>query len=152
MITRQVKAKLGKPGFADWKPEKGWVPPEGLPVYNISPDALSTETISYEWKALPDSRVQALCDEELVYLNIGGFRLKERSSVVGGLRLAPDYYEDEAGAHTLGNAMLPTMAELLPKPVQWLADRPKSSPRGKNGSTSTPPPFPSAPPLPRASM
>ena len=48
-----------------------------------------------------------------------------------GLRLAPDYYEDETGAHTLGSAMLPTMADLLPKPVQWLADRPKKLPKGK---------------------
>lgn len=161
VITRQVKAKLGQPDFADWRPEKGWAPAEGLPVYNISPDALSAETVSYEWKALPDSRIQALSDEELVYLNIGGFRLKERSSVVGdsgsrvagsagettrvlrdvpslvmadgpaGLRLAPDYYEDETGAHTLGSAMQPTMADLLPKPVQWLADRPKKLPKGK---------------------
>ena len=160
IVTRQVKPKLGTPGFTDWKPVKNWSFPEGLPVYNISADAVPTNVVSYELKQLPDSRVTALSDEELVYLNIGGFRLKERSSVVGdsgsavagsagettrvlrdipslvmadgpaGLRLAKDYYEDASGVHCLGSAMLPTMLDLLPKPVRWVLDRPKKLPKG----------------------
>lgn len=160
IVTRVVGSKLGKPDFSDWKPEKTWDLPQGLPVYTIAPDALTTQVVSYDWKALPDSRVQALSDEELVYLNIGGFRMKDRASVVGdsgsrvagsagettrvlrdvpslvmadgpaGLRLAPDYYEGKTGAHSLASSMLPTMVDLLPRPVRWAMGRPRKLPKG----------------------
>ena len=160
ILVRQVGSKLGKPDFSDWKPEKTWALPQGLPVYNIAPDALTTQTISYDWKALPDSRVQALSDEELVYLNIGAFRMKGRAGVVGdagtrvagsagettrvlrdvpslvmadgpaGLRLAKDYYEDKTGIHALSGVMPATMAELLPGPLRWAMQRPKRLPKG----------------------
>ncbi len=83
LVTLRVRSALGDPGFADWKPEKTWSIPQGLPVYPVDPEAVPTKTVTYDNKLLPDARVRALTDQELVYLNIGGFRLKERASVVG---------------------------------------------------------------------
>lgn len=160
LVTIQVGSKLGRPDFTDWKPEQSWTLPQGLPVYSIAPDALQTRVVSYDWKALPDSRVQALSDEELVYLNIGSFPVKEHTSVVGesgsrvagsagettrvlrnvpslvmadgpaGLRLAKDWYEDPHGAHALASRMPASMADLLPGPLRWAMGRPKKLPKG----------------------
>ena len=83
VLTAQVKESLGSVPFADWKPEAPWALPEGLPVYVVDTGSLQTKRFSYEDKSLPDPRVRALSDEELVYLNIGAFRMEKRSSVVG---------------------------------------------------------------------
>ena len=83
VVTARVKDCLGTPDFADWKPQGPWKLPEGLPVYVVDAGAIGERQVSYEDKTKPDPRVQALSDEELVYLNIGAFRMKERGSVVG---------------------------------------------------------------------
>ena len=159
-VTLQVQNKLGDPGFADWKPEKTWGLPEGLPVYPV--EMGPAKTVSYDNKLLPAPKVQALSDQELVYLNIGAFQAKERSSVVGdsgsqipgtagettrklldkgfpslimadgpaGVRLARDYYEDKHGAHSLGYHMLPTMRELLPATIRNMMDPKQKLPKG----------------------
>ena len=83
VVTLQVRDLLGKPDFSDWKPEGPEPVPEGLPVYVLDAESIPTKTLSDTRTPRPDPMVQALTDEELVFLNIGGFKLKDRSSVVG---------------------------------------------------------------------
>lgn len=82
VITFQAKDLLGKPDFSDWKPEGPEPVPEGLPVYVLDAGSIPTKTVSDAQPLRPDPMVQALTDEELVFLNIGGFN-KDRSGVVG---------------------------------------------------------------------
>lgn len=82
VITFQAKDLLGKPDFSDWKPEGPEPVPEGLPVYVLDAGSISTRTVPDAQPLRPDPMVQALTDEELVFLNIGGFN-KDRSGVVG---------------------------------------------------------------------
>ena len=83
VVTLQARDLLGKPDFSDWKPEGPEPVPEGLPVYVLDAGSIPTKTLSDTRTPRPDPMVQALTDEELVFLNIGGFKLKDRSSVVG---------------------------------------------------------------------
>ena len=83
VVTLQARDLLGKPDFSDWKPEGPEPIPEGLPVYVLDAGSIPTKTLSDTRTPRPDLMVQALTDEELVFLNIGGFKLKDRSSVVG---------------------------------------------------------------------
>ena len=83
VVTLQARDLLGKPDFSDWKPEGPEPVPEGLPVYVLDAESIPTKTLSDTRTPRPDPMVQALTDEELVFLNIGGFKLKDRSSVVG---------------------------------------------------------------------
>ena len=83
VVTLQARDLLGKPDFSDWKPEGPAPVPEGLPVYVLDAGSIPTRTLSDTRTPRPDPMVQALTDEELVFLNIGGFKLKDRSSVVG---------------------------------------------------------------------
>jgi len=82
VVTFQSKDLLGKPDFSDWKPEGPEPVPEGLPVYVLDAGSIPTKTFSDVQPLRPDPMVQALTDEELVFLNIGGFN-KDRSGVVG---------------------------------------------------------------------
>lgn len=83
VVTLQARDLLGKPDFPDWKPEGPEPVPEGLPVYVLDAESIPTKTLSDTRALRPDPMVQALTDEELVFLNIGGFKLKDRSGVVG---------------------------------------------------------------------
>ena len=83
VVTLQARDLLGKPDFSDWKPEGPEPVPEGLPVYVLDAESIPTKTLSDTRTLRPDPMVQALTDEELVFLNIGGFKLKDRSGVVG---------------------------------------------------------------------
>ena len=83
VVTLQARDLLGKPDFSDWKPEGPEPIPEGLPVYVLDAGSIPTKTLSDTRTPRPDPMVQALTDEELVFLNIGGFKLKDRSGVVG---------------------------------------------------------------------
>lgn len=83
VATRQVKNCLGTPDFTDWKPEGPGTMPEGLQIYVVDADAIPCQKCQYEDHAAPDPRVQALTEEELVYLNIGAFQRKDRAGVVG---------------------------------------------------------------------
>lgn len=82
VITFQAKDLLGKPDFSDWKPEGPEPVPEGLPVYVLDTGSIPTKTVPDAQPLRPDPMVQALTDEELVFLNIGGFN-RDRSGVVG---------------------------------------------------------------------
>lgn len=82
VITFQAKDLLGKPDFSDWKPEGPEPVPEGLPVYVLDAGSIPTKTVPDAQPLRPDPMVQALTDEELVFLNIGGFN-RDRSGVVG---------------------------------------------------------------------
>ena len=82
-VTLQARDLLGKPDFPDWKPEGPEPVPEELPVYVLDAESIPTKTLSDTRTLRPDPMVQALTDEELVFLNIGGFKLKDRSGVVG---------------------------------------------------------------------
>ena len=83
VITEKVHSLSGAPDFTDWVPEGPEAIPEGLPVYVLDAASIPCRTHTYEEPLQPDPAVQALTDEELVYLNIGGFRLKDRAGVVG---------------------------------------------------------------------
>ena len=54
-----------------------------LDVAVLDAASIPTETVSDAQPVPPDPKVRALTDEELVFLNIGGFKLKSRSGVVG---------------------------------------------------------------------
>ena len=83
VVTEKVHSLSGAPDFTDWVPEGPEAIPEGLPVYVLDAASIPCRTHTYEEPQQPDPAVQALTDEELVYLNIGGFRLKDRAGVVG---------------------------------------------------------------------
>ena len=83
VVTEKVHSLSGAPDFTDWVPEGPEAIPEGLPVYVLDAASIPCRTHTYEEPLQPDPAVQALTDEELVYLNIGGFRLKDRAGVVG---------------------------------------------------------------------
>lgn len=82
VVTFRVKDLLGRPDFSDWKPEGPEPVPEGLPVYVLDAGSIPTGTVPDVRPLRPDPMVRALTDEELVFLNIGGFN-KDRSGVVG---------------------------------------------------------------------
>ncbi len=52
-----------------------------------------------------------------------------------GVRVSPEFYRDERGAHSIGGSGMPeTMAALLPRPVRWLMSvfsGKKTAPQGK---------------------
>ncbi len=82
--VRRVKNCLGRPDFADWRPEL--LPtevPAGLPVLTVDPAAIHTETVDYALSHAVDPAVEGLGDEELCLLNIGAFRRKGSQSVIG---------------------------------------------------------------------
>ncbi len=83
VVTLQAKPLPGKPDFSDWAPEGPDPMPEGLPVYVLDAASIPTGTVSDAQPVPPDPKVRALTDEELVFLNIGGFKPKSRSGVVG---------------------------------------------------------------------
>ena len=71
--TGKVRSFMEDPGFADWKPDKPQPLPQGLPVCLIDPEALEKGNIVYEDKALPESTLRGLQDEDLVRLCLGAF-------------------------------------------------------------------------------
>ena len=82
--VRQVKNCLGRPDFADWKPEN--VPaevPADLPVLDVDAAAIQTETVDYELQEETDPLVTELRDVELCLMNIGAFKMNGSKSVIG---------------------------------------------------------------------
>ena len=83
-IVRMVKNCLGKPGFADFRPEAR--PQEddaSLPVITLDPSVFETEIVGYDLPEETDPRIEALSDEELCLMNIGAFGVKSAGSVIG---------------------------------------------------------------------
>lgn len=73
--VKQVKNCLGTPEFTDMiapkrAPEEI---PESVPRLKLAAEEISVQTVSYEQQYEIDERVKELTDEELAYLNIGGF-------------------------------------------------------------------------------
>ena len=150
VVTRQVKACCGEPGFVDWKPESAAQEeiPGHVPVLKLEASTVETQIVSYEHEYEIDEAVKALTDEQLAYSNVGGFDPKGGiASIIGnasrtvsgaagestamlknqgfksivmadgpaGLRLTPEFYRDEKGAHGIGGTGLPeSMLEMLP--------------------------------------
>ncbi|MBQ6316035.1 MAG: glycoside hydrolase family 3 protein [Oscillospiraceae bacterium] len=140
---QQLRNALGKPDWADWKPEQPLEARKAENVIPISAESLPTETVVYDAKAEVEPQIAALSDEELISLNIGAFDPKggmgsmignASMSVAGaagetahvadlpflvmadgpaGLRISRQYYKDEKGVHALGDTMPETILELL---------------------------------------
>lgn len=146
-VLRQLRQALGKPAWADWKPEKPVEESKAETIIPLSTDRFTTETAVYDAKAEVDPQIAALSDEELITLNIGAFDPKGGvASMVGnasmsvagaagetahvrdlpflvmadgpaGLRISREFYKDEKGVHALGDTMPETIMELL-TPIQ----------------------------------
>lgn len=84
-VTRQGKNCLGKPDFADFRPEKREEKPlHFVKVIPVSASAIRTETVSYAGHHEIDPAIAALTEEELSLLNIGAFDPRAGSlSVIG---------------------------------------------------------------------
>ena len=78
VIVRKVRNSLGTPDFEDWRPEKTWeeAVPVNTPILSMDPSVIETETIAYDPELPVDPEVAALSDEELAYMNVGGFNPK----------------------------------------------------------------------------
>ena len=84
-VTRQGKNCLGKPDFADFRPEKREEKPlHFVKVIPVSASAIRTETVSYAGHHEIDPAIAALTEEELSLMNIGAFNPRAGSlSVIG---------------------------------------------------------------------
>ena len=84
-LVRKVRNCLGRPDFADWKPEPRREDLDAaLPVLPVSAGAFDTETVSYERAEEIPAEIKQLSDEELCYLGIGAFDPKAGAmSVIG---------------------------------------------------------------------
>ena len=83
-IVRQVKNLLGKPDFADWKPEPLHAETIGaMPVLAVSASAFETENVDYTRAEKVDPLIKDLSNEELCLLNIGAFKQSGSKSVIG---------------------------------------------------------------------
>ncbi len=92
VITRRVRNCLGKPDFADWRPETvRREDPADLPV--IPAGAVRTEEISYELLHETDPLTESLSDEELALINVGAF-----NSGMGSLSVIGNASQAVAGA------------------------------------------------------
>ena len=83
VVTRQVKALLGDPGFADWKPQIAGASYD-VPVIPVDAAAFATQTIAYDQAVSVADIVKNLSDEELGLMNMGHFDPKGGlTSVIG---------------------------------------------------------------------
>ena len=84
-VTRQGKNCLGKPDFADFRPEKREENPlHFVKVIPVSASTIRTETVSYAGHHEIDPAIAALTEEELSLMNIGAFDPRAGSlSVIG---------------------------------------------------------------------
>ena len=84
-VTRQGKNCLGKPDFADFRPEKREEKPlHFVKVIPVSASAIRTETVSYAGHHEIDPAIAALTEEELSLMNIGACDPRAGSlSVIG---------------------------------------------------------------------
>jgi len=83
-VVKKVKNCLGQPDFADWKPDARPAEEAGsLPVFPVPAAAITTETTDYKLPEEIDPLAETLRDEELCLMNIGTFKRKGSSSVIG---------------------------------------------------------------------
>lgn len=163
---RQVRNLLGKPDFADYRPERDensdlfdavkLFDADDLPVNVLDLSEIQTEIESYGTNRPEIEPVlEELSDKDLAYLNIGAFDPKGAfAGVIGdssttvpgaagetccifedkgisrivmadgpaGVRIAPRYYEDKKGKHSLGSNLPESISELMPEPVKVVMD------------------------------
>ena len=156
VVVLQAKNCLGKPGFADWKPENPAIHELPADVIRLSmdPDAVETQHPAYDSAYDVDPAVVELTNEQLAFANVGAFDPKAGiASFVGnasttvagaagettaqlkqqgfptmvmadgpaGVRITPEFYRDEKGAHGVGSSGMPeSMLELMPGFLQWI--------------------------------
>ena len=156
VVVLQAKNCLGKPGFADWKPENPAIQELPADVIRLSmdPDAVATQHPAYDSAYDVDPAVVELTNEQLALANVGAFNPKGgMTSFVGnasttvagaagettaqlkqqgfqtmvmadgpaGVRITPEFYRDEKGAHGIGSSGMPeSMLELMPGFIQWI--------------------------------
>ncbi len=83
-VVQQAKNCLGKPGFADWRPEtRAEEAPAELPVLSLDAAAFRTETVDCGLVPEIEAAAEAMSDEELCFLNIGAFKRGGAVSVIG---------------------------------------------------------------------
>ncbi len=85
ILVRQSRNCLGKPDFADWKPEtvRTEAEPDG-PVLCVRASGFETVQTDYGQREETDPLTETLSDEELCLLNIGAFDPKKSAlSVIG---------------------------------------------------------------------
>ena len=156
VVVLQAKNCLGKPGFADWKPENPAIQelPADVIRLSVDPDAVATRHPAYDSAYDVDPAVVELTNEQLALANVGAFNPKGgMTSFVGnasttvagaagettaqlkqqgfqtmvmadgpaGVRITPEFYRDEKGAHGIGSSGMPeSMLELMPGFIQWI--------------------------------
>lgn len=82
--VRQLKNCLGRPDFADWKPDvQEEEKPEGLPSVILHAAGFTAEIVDYRLPEETDPLIRDLSDEELCLLNTGAFSAKGLGSVIG---------------------------------------------------------------------
>ena len=83
VVVKQVANKMGRPDFRDLVIEREDDKTDA-PVIEIDPKAFETETVRYGFHPEIEEKLRGLKDEELAYLNIGGFDPKGGlASVIG---------------------------------------------------------------------
>ena len=156
VVVLQAKNCLGKPGFADWKPENPAIYdlPADVIHLTLAPDSVTTQHPVYDACYDIDPAVAELTNEQLAFANVGAFDPKAGiASFVGnasttvagaagettaqlkqqgfpamvmadgpaGVRITPEFYRDEKGAHGVGSSGMPeSMLELMPGFLQWI--------------------------------
>lgn len=84
-VVTQARPCCGKPDFADWKPEARAEENLGdVKVISLSAESIATCAVEYDKDSEIDEAVKAVSDEQLAYMNIGGFDPKAGAmSIIG---------------------------------------------------------------------
>ena len=95
VTVQKVRHIGGEPDFADWKPEsrRETVLSNQVPVVAVSAADIRTETVAYDTPQEIAPEIKSLSDEELAYLNVGGFDAK-----MGALSIIGNASKNVAGA------------------------------------------------------
>ena len=107
-LVRKVKNCLGRPDFADWKPESRQPEmPSAVPVLEIDAAGIRTESVNYTLTHEIDPLIGKLIDDELCLMNIGAFKQKGSKAVIGN---AADSVAGAAGeTFRLDGKVIPAM-------------------------------------------
>ena len=108
VLVRKVKNCLGRPDFADWKPESPQPEmPSDVPVLEIDAADIHTESVNYTLSQKIDPLIGKLSDDELCLMNIGAFKQKGSKTVIGN---AADAVAGAAGETVrLEGKVIPTL-------------------------------------------
>ena len=75
VMVQRVRSVGGNPDFSDWKPEHPVEEsvPENVPVVTVAASDIRVAVTTYDQFESISSKVQALSDEVLAYINVGAF-------------------------------------------------------------------------------